>query len=121
MNCSCVYVDYGQNIDIIKQETRISATNHKCSECNEKIALKEKFEHTRYKFDGKFGTHKICSTCMDLREIFFCNGYGVGALRQDLFQHIKDSGGVISSDCIKSLNPEARNVVFEMIEEAWDN
>ena len=119
MDCACIYVDDYDHPDFYRSEDRKAIKQHKCCECGKEISVGEIYEHAAGKWDGVFECFKTCSVCLDLRSVFFCNGFEFTFLREKLWEHILDSDGQISSDCILDLEPESRSIVFDMIQEAW--
>jgi len=71
-------------------------------------------------WEGDFNTYKTCRDCESIRNAFFCDGWWYGMVLENLSDHINDTRGAISEDCISGLTPVARTTVCELIEKQWD-
>jgi hypothetical protein len=120
MNCACVCIDTDFDpVKIISITNPVSRTRRRCKECRRIIEKGEAYQAIKYSCDGRASMHTICSECENIREIFFCEGSVFTSLMEDLETHIFDIGGQVSSECLLSLSPKARNIVFGIIEAAW--
>ena len=118
--CGCIFVDDGERSEFATRKMQVARKSHKCSECHREILPKEKYEHLRGKWDGVIDTYKTCLECLDIRNIFFCEGWIYGGMREYLRIHIEDMNGQISENCLIDLTPKARDYVCDMIEKYWN-
>ena len=118
--CTCSIEDYCDDChtEFHKETIRTARKEHKCYECHKPILPGEKYEYVSAKWDGQISTVKTCSICLELRKAFFCS-WMYGHIREALRDDIFENQGEVSSACILALSPEARNIVFEIIEEVW--
>ena len=126
MNCSCiVQVDhYGEDDDTFEVLTVSHPTakkKHKCNECRREILPGERYEVQRYSANHNLETHTTCSTCLEIRDIFFCDGYVYGWMYDNFNDSLYDDGCDLSEACIASLSSEARAVVCGFIENCWES
>jgi hypothetical protein len=117
MNCSCVSVDMDGCVDLISKTKPTARKGHKCHECYRAISPGEQYEVQKYRYEGKFEAHKTCSECVDIRNMFFCEGYRYGSIREDLVDDLNDADCELSESCIAELSPKARDIICEIIEE----
>jgi hypothetical protein len=120
-DCSCVYCEPDSYPEPYTQIVRTARKTHICTECGSKIKPGDKYENFTGKWNGGFDTYKTCPVCLELREAFFCMGYFYEQVLEFLWEHIRDVGGQIDSDCLLELSPKARYKVFDMIEEYWED
>jgi len=118
-DCSCIYADYDGCADEIQKAVRVARKPHKCQECYRVIKKGEKYEYYAGNYDGFF-THKTCTDCLSVREEFFCSGFGFGAIWEDVWEHVQELDGNISSECLAKLTPRAREKICDYVQEAWD-
>ncbi len=120
--CACIDIDISDcHSDFHRQETRTARKAHKCCSCGGTILPNKKYEHVTGKWDGRIDTFKTCSDCLSLRDAFMCGGWFYGPdLITSILEHIQEAEGAISSDCIASLTPGAREMVCEAVEAAWE-
>jgi len=120
-SCACVYVDVDCDGPELYTVTKPRARKpHKCGECGREIKLSEKYENVVGLWGGRFNIHKTCSVCLDIRSVFFCEGWFFGEVLEYLEEHIREMHGHISEDCLAELTAEAREMVSEIIEEYWE-
>jgi len=118
--CSCVYVGPDYACSTISRKVRAARKSYICGECGTQINPKQRYEHYRgVDEEGTPFTRRTCSTCLELREVFFCEGWIFGEIRERLHEHILEINGEVEPSCILRLSEEARNVVFDAIERAW--
>ena len=118
--CSCVYVDAGYVCSTISRKVQMARKRYVCGECGTQINPKQRYEHYRgVDEDGTLFTRRTCPTCLELREVFFCEGWVFGEIRESLYEYILEINGEVEPSCILRLGKEARNVVFDAIERAW--
>lgn len=117
MDCSCIYVGDYDDTETIHEKRLKAKKSHTCDECCNGIVPGTTYERYVGKFNGKVETHRTCSTCLDLRITFFCAGWIWGGLYEALWEHISEMDGQISSECLLSLTPAARDVVIGMIDD----
>lgn len=119
-NCSCISMFIRDEPYFAVKKIRTARKDHKCCECERIIKIAEKYEILKGKWDAKIETYKTCLDCLSLRKAFFCYGFPLEDLKTMVSEHISDSLGEISSDCIAQLTPTAREWVCEKIEECWE-
>lgn len=120
MNCECnidMHIDDYWNI--ISKKYPIARIQHVCSECKKIIYPKEKYLKETLTWCGEISTIKICLTCENIRDIFFCN-WIYGDLIEALNESIRDNGGEIPEYCISELTSEAREIVCDKIDEYFN-
>jgi hypothetical protein len=118
-DCACVWVGDFDYAEFDSVEMRMARKSCTCGECGRTIQSHETYEHSRQKYDGNWYLNKTCADCLSIRESFFCNGWLFGSVLDDLREHINELHGEIASECLVPLTPRAREVVCDMIEEAW--
>lgn len=122
MECACVYCDIEDSRSSVVTIKIVTARKtHKCGECGCKIKSGAKYENVKGLWDGEWSTCKTCSDCLSIRNEFFCEGWYYGQVLEYLQEHIRESDGMISSDCILSLTSIAQDCVFDMIENVWSS
>ena len=123
MNCSCINIDIddGESEMDVVEKILVARKEYTCCECGMIILPGDKYEHARGKWNGSFQTFKTCATCKSIRSAFFCNGWSYGRILEDLHDHINDTDGNISSECLSDMPKPARDEVCDMIEEYWEN
>ena len=52
---------------------------------------------------------------MEIRDIFFCDGWIFEQIHEHLWEHIQEMDGNIEKDCLCDLSFKAKGVVYEMI------
>ena len=105
---------------VLEHKTVKARKPYLCGECGQEISKGDDYEIYTSALDGKISRERTCKTCMRLRDAFF-SSWDFGAVREDLREHIRFVlGGNVPSECILSLTEEARDIVFELIEEAWE-
>jgi len=121
-DCSCIWVPDYDPADFYAAKTVTARKVHKCSECKRDIETDEKYERATGMWDhepGTIRTFKTCADCSSVFASFFCDGWLHEGLWEMLEDHIKELNGEIKSSCLAPLTPRAREMVCELIEEAW--
>ena len=118
--CACISIEDYDPPGFWCETTRTARKPHKCCVCWRKIQPGEKYEHVAGKWEGKISTFKTCADCQSLIGAFFCGARIFGEELNKIGEHIQETEGQISADCLLSLTPCARDMVFEMIEELWE-
>lgn len=121
MSCSCIYVDTDTLAEFHSEKIQIARKQHKCCECGDIINPGEKYEYVCGCWEGDFSVYKTCEDCQNIRNEFFCEGWNYGFILGDLYEYIAQEGGQVSEDCLLELSAEAREKVFEIIEEIWED
>lgn len=119
MDCGCIYVDVDTPPSFHHEKMVRAMKEHRCCECGRTITPGERYEKVAGVWDGEFNTYKTCDDCLSIRDSFFCDGWGYTSIYEHLYQHICDMKGRIGEECILSLTPCARDLVFNAIEETW--
>ncbi len=119
--CSCIYSGGSDNWPVYFWSTEpMARKEHKCHECKVVIPPGEKYHRDSGKWEKKFYTFKVCFTCREITNAFFCEGFAYGKVLDDLYEHIQEHNGQISEKCIANLSPAAREKVCELIEDHWE-
>ena len=121
MECACMDFDCDESAEVFTSRCRKAKVFHKCCECRREIKPGEEYTSDKGKWGGEWDEFKTCADCKSLREAFFCGGYEYTAIREHIYEHITEAGGVVSSDWIIKLTPPAREWVFSIIQELWDD
>jgi hypothetical protein len=119
MDCACIYVDanFDGQVNILTEKTRKAKKLHKCGECRRDILPGEHYEYIAGIWEGALTVHKTCPECVSIRNTFFCDGWIYEEVINDLYQHIMDADGAVSSEAMENLTPKAREHVIDMIDE----
>ena len=121
MECGISIDNSVQDGTVLQHKTVKARKPHLCGECGQEISKGDDYEIYTADIDGKIFRARTCKTCVCLRDAFFVS-WDFGAVREDLREHIRFVlGGHVPSECILSLADEARDIVFELIEEVWDS
>lgn len=96
--------------------------NHMCGECGKEITKGERYEVQNLLYDGSFSWYKTCLDCVSIRDAFYPHG---GYMFENVMdavgeQVVFELHGEVDSKCILPLTDRAKDVVFGMIEEAWE-
>ena len=96
---------------------------HECVECDKVIDVGNRYERVDGRWEGysksPYSTvYRTCPTCLDIRRVFFCDGWLFGGMFESLEDHLFN--GEVEEDCLADLTPEAMGIVCEMIEELWE-
>ena len=121
-NCGCVYVETCfDSCTALSNMIRKAVKSHQCGECGCMIQPGEKYEYASGVFDdGSFYSSKTCSTCLEIRRVFFCGAWGYGQIFEHLYEHFRSLGGQLDHDCLLELSPAARVVVIDMLDEVFE-
>ena len=116
MSCGCVYVD---DLDgpatVLSQKIVKARKQHRCCNCDNPIKPSVSYEKIVTVEDGGLYTYKTCEDCLSIRDAFFCTSYYfefIGPLQE----HIYAIDGNVSSECIESLTPRAKERIIDMID-----
>ena len=118
-NCSCVLVDGGDGPEASTTTIRKARKSHVCCECGETINRGDKHEHISGIWDGEPSRFRTCLTCVEIRDVFFCDEYAYGEVLQDLYDHLCYLTN-LPCECLAQLSPKARKVVCEIIDDIWE-
>jgi len=121
MNCSCIYIETEGTPSFVREKLIHSAkTFHKCLECGRTILKGESYYYACGVWENKFHAYKTCVDCESVIRSFFCSGYLIGNIWDDLRTHIWETNGEVSEDCIVPLTVSALYKVCELIENTWE-
>ena len=100
----------------------VARKKHVCEECGKTIDIGDKYELYYGVQDERIFCVKTCMDCKSLRDSFWPDGgylFGniVDAVREQI---VYELNGEVSSECILPLTATAKDFVFELIEETWD-
>jgi len=118
-SCSCIYVEDYDEPEFYSATERKARKEHSCCECGRTIEPKEKYEHVSGKWDD-IQTYKTCLDCVSVRKSFFCEGYYHLNIWESVGEHLLEIDGELSSECLLSLTPRAREKVCDIIEEVFE-
>ncbi len=118
--CGCIYVGDYDPIEVLQDGNRKARKTHKCDECGTEIKLGQEYECVVGKYDGDLEAYRTCLDCVSIRKVFFCSGWAYSMILEHLGEHINEMEGKISAECLLSLTPGARDKVFDMIEDVWE-
>lgn len=117
--CSCVYDDIDHGCYTLKDVNYRAKEDLFCCECSRIIQKGKDYNYSQIISEGTIKTYKTCLDCLSIRKSFFQCGWFYKILIDDLKYHIDEMCGRISSDCIVSLTPRAKDIVCDMIQESW--
>jgi hypothetical protein len=116
----CEYVDEeSENYRCIREK---SDTPFFCDECEETLPAGTLREHEKYlNAKNEEQEHTVCVNCLSVLDVFFCQDYYRTRIWEDVNDHIRELDGQISSECLLSLTPRARDKMFDLIQACWDD
>lgn len=117
--CGCIYIDCDEYADVYRSKVQRARKEHKCDECGRTIVRGEEYEYAVMCVEGSWDKSKTCVDCLSVRKVFFCHGWQFTTLWEYLDEHIQNTNGQISSDCILALTPAARVDVLDRIDRHW--
>lgn len=111
--CPLTGSDDGDRPSFHSKEIRTARKAHTCSECDEVIPARARYEYVTGCWDGDVSTFKTCFSCVEIRDHFACgSGWVYGQVWNDLeenfFPDMKAGG-----PCMEGLSPEAKGRLFE--------
>lgn len=113
--------DDGGSCYQLKRTKPKARKEHICEECSRKIKPGEHYELYYGVYDDTIFIVKTCLDCLSLRKAFFKTGVVYGAVRDQIAdQIIYHLDGDVDSKCILPLTQAAKDFVFDLIEEAWE-
>jgi hypothetical protein len=81
----CLYSDDSDGyFEFLEQDVRKSRKERTCEECQRVIAVGERYEASRGKWEGEFWTWTCCLLCAEIAETFYCDGRMYGRLWEDM-------------------------------------
>jgi len=123
MDCQ-IDLDYsydGADFYTLQQKTVIARKPHICGECGGKILPGQKYEIYKIAQDRTILTEKTCLDCLSLRDSFYPCNWMFGNIIDEITEQVKEElHGQVSAECILPLTDKAKDFVFGLIEEAWD-
>ena len=120
-NCGCIYVDCDWYAEEYIEDQVVAKKSVRCSECGNLITRGEEHIKATYQDDEeKWRTRRTCLDCQSIIDEFFCDGHKFNAVWTNVKEHVYDLEGQISSECLLNLTPKAREKVFDIIEETWE-
>jgi hypothetical protein len=121
MDCSTVDVSVDDYCTVLSKITPKARKQHKCHECRRIINIGERYEKVTEVFEGEISTHKTCTSCLSIREVFFSDGYYFGQIIEAMEEHVFECDGDISEKQILKLDPDAKKIIADIIEEYLSN
>jgi hypothetical protein len=118
MECTCtVAFDCCASDPIIdfNAATKLATEPITCDECRATQSSGKYTHVTGFDYDSKI-SHNICGDCTAVKNVFFDEGFVLGALWDELEMHIEETDGEIPEDCIKGLPKAARDRICDMLE-----
>jgi len=83
---SCICVDIDEYPRVHAMEVRKARKQHWCGECGEAIEIGEEYEHYSGLWDGHWQSHKMCMTCVRIRNSLFSCGWICGEMWNDIHE-----------------------------------
>ena len=120
--CACIDIsvcDYEE----VSQKITAGKSNSPfvCCECEETFPAGTERELTECTYeDREKEIYETCPDCLSVIKAFFCDGYYFNQVWEDVDYHIEEIDGQISSKCLLSLTPRARDKMFKLIQDRWD-
>lgn len=92
--CGCVYssCDDGDTADFAHATTVVARKPHTCGECHDSIPVGAAYERHTGKWDGRIYTSKTCGTCVEIRNLLFCDGWIYGCVWVDIGEYFSEGG-----------------------------
>lgn len=121
MNCNySIEIDDNGDFPVaFSSHDRVARKHHKCCECSRVIIPGETYRDESGIWD-KPKSFKTCRDCLSIRNAFFCGNWIYREVMDNLYDHLREFDGEVSSDCIVELTPKAKDVVFGIIDEIWE-
>lgn len=110
MSCQdvCMTADYDGSTEFCRESTHRARKEYRCCECRDVIAVGAKYEYVSGKFEGEFYTLKTCLLCVEIRHAFYCGGWMLETLwddmREQMFEHWNEMTAI---DCLAKLETPA--------------
>lgn len=120
MKCACIEAAGDDYAESLYTKILTARKAHKCGECYRAIQIGEQYEMCTLLFEGEWSRCKTCSDCRSVTNAFFC-GFTFEAVWQDLRNSFFDSGGRFPEDKVQLLTPAAKEKVFALIEDIWND
>jgi hypothetical protein len=120
-NCSCVYVGDYNRTNFYDSKSIKASKSHECCECGGRILPGNHYEKISGNWGGVFSHFTTCLDCVAIRAAIFCEGWHFEVLFDNLIEHIRETGGEISEDCLAGLPPRARGLVCDLIQDYWES
>ena len=123
MDCSCAvdtYNDDFETVSCLSCGNRKAIKKHKCRECGREISKGERYNYTKYLFDGKWFNDKACSDCQSAIDRFFPHG-GYRELWMEIAEEVSSVEGEIPESCISELSLSAREKLCDIMDEYFDS
>lgn len=110
MSCQdvCMTADYDGSCEFYNATEPRAAKDYQCFECGDVIAKGERYEYFVGKFDGDLLTQRTCLVCVEVREAFYCDGWLLGTLWEDMREQMFDHWNEMTAiDCLAKLETPA--------------
>ena len=120
-NCECIISEPCWVANDYEETEQVATVDLLCSECGDTIEQKNRYVLARYFRKNEESSREICIDCHSVIDEFFCGSYVFDWVWRDVWKHICDTGGAISSSCLLSLTSKARKKVIGLIDELWEN
>lgn len=110
--CPCdIDIDIEDPVELIEQKIVKARKEHTCMECKGGINSGDKYEVQKYKSNGDFVIHRICSSCLEIREAYLNNGYYYGMIWENMRECYDD----IPLSDFETFSPETQQKILEMM------
>lgn len=109
MSCNdvCMTVEDDGTTAFCNQVERRARKGYRCEECRTAIAVGEKYEYLSGKFDGDFMTARTCLVCVEIRGAFYCGGFMIGTLWDDVREQMFPLWNEVTAiDCLARLTTQ---------------
>lgn len=109
--CACLYADVDGICDLVNIQIVKARKPFQCCECRRKLPKGTSHEVERGLYEGSWFRDRTCLICVEVRKHFYCDGYTVSTLWEDMAEQIW-SGGAFRFECLSGLSVEAREFVL---------
>ena len=110
----CMISGNGDYASVVAWTTKPKALKeHRCGECREVIKPGETYERVEGVWDGKWLTFKTCSTCVEIRDWFYCDSYTYTQIWGGICEILEE----MTPGCLDGLSPAATAAVVELYDD----
>lgn len=110
-----IEVDLDGSCEFCRTEKRKARKEHKCGECKGKILKGEEYEYVAGMWERCFSTHKTCSACLEIRNVFM-KSYYYGTIWEELHECALE----LTIGDIDDLSINAIGKLEEQMAEVWE-
>lgn len=110
-DCACLYADIDTPYDLHSIEVVTARKPFQCCECRREMPKGTPHELVKGLYDGSWFRDRTCLICVEVRKHFYCDGFAVSTLWEDMAEQIWSSGA-FRFECLSGLSVEAREFVL---------